>query len=64
MLLGAASRDAVHPPPHAEGDLGTRDSGVNAEVHLPHLEHDERGQVEAAIDVGLVGEHVEAFDDA
>jgi hypothetical protein len=59
-VTGAASRDAVHPPPRAEGDLGAHDGGVNAEVHLPHLERDERGRVEAAVDVGLVAGHVGA----
>jgi hypothetical protein len=62
MLLGTALRDGVHPPPHTEGDLGMCDSDNNAEVHLPHLERDERGRVEAAVDVGLVGGHVGAVN--
>jgi hypothetical protein len=64
MLLGVASRDAVHPPSRAEGDLGALYGDVNAEVHLPHLERDERGRVEAVVDVGLVGEHIGAVDGA
>jgi hypothetical protein len=43
MLLDAASRDAVHPPPLIKGELDVRDGNVNTEVHLPHLERDERG---------------------
>jgi hypothetical protein len=64
MLLNAASRDAVHPPPRVEGDLSARDGDVNAEVHLPHLERDEHGRVKAVVDVGLVGGHVEVVDGA
>jgi hypothetical protein len=40
------------------------DGDVNVEVHLPHLLWDERGWVEAAIDMGLVGGRVEAVDGA
>jgi hypothetical protein len=64
MLLDGASRDAVHPPPRVEGDLGARDGDVNVEVHLLHLERDECGWVEAAVDVGPVGGHVGAVDGA
>jgi hypothetical protein len=64
MLLDAASHDVVHPLPRAEGDLGAHDGDVNAEVHLPHLERDECGRVEATVDVGLVGGHVGAVDGA
>jgi hypothetical protein len=53
MLLGVASRDAVHQPSRAEGDLGALYGDVNAEVHLLHLERDECGRVEAVVDVGL-----------
>jgi hypothetical protein len=62
MLLDAASRNAVHPLPPAEGDLGTRNDDINAEVHLPHPERDEREWVEAVVHVGLVGRHVRAVD--
>jgi hypothetical protein len=54
----------MHPPPCAECDLGARDGDINVEVHLPHLEWDECGWVEAAVDVGLVGGHVRAADGA
>jgi hypothetical protein len=64
MLLGAASRNAVHPLPRVEGDLGARDGDVNVEVHLPHLERDERGRVEAAVDVSLIGGQVRAVNGA
>lgn len=63
----AAARDAVHPPARAQGDLGRgapRGDAVDAEVDLPHLERDERGRVEAAVDVGLVAGHVGAVDGA
>jgi hypothetical protein len=60
----AAARDAVQPPARAQGDLGGGAAGgaVDAELDLPHLERDERGRVEAAVDVGLVAGHVGAVD--
>jgi len=64
-MAGAAARDAVHPPARTQGDLGGGAAGgsaVDAELDLPHLEQDGRGQVEAAIHVRLVAGHVGAVD--
>jgi hypothetical protein len=63
-VTGTTVREAVHPPPRAEGDLSAREGGVDAKVHLPHLERDERGRVQEAVDVGLVAGHVGAVDGA
>jgi hypothetical protein len=61
----AAAGEAVHPPARAQGDLGGGAAGggaVDGEGDLAHVERDERGGVEAAVDVGLVAGHVGAVD--
>ena len=60
----AAAREAVHPPARAQRDLGrgAPRGAVHPQVDLTHLERDERGRVEAAVDVRLVAGHVGAVD--
>jgi hypothetical protein len=58
----AAARDAVQPPPRAQGDGGDVERAVDGQVYLLHLQRDERGRVEAAVHVGLVAGHVWGVD--
>jgi len=58
----AASRDAVQPPARAQGDVRGVDRAVDGQVDLLHLQRDERGRVEVAVDVGLVAGHVGGVD--
>jgi hypothetical protein len=58
----AASRDAVQPPARAQGDVRGVERAVDGQVDLLHLQRDERGRVEVAVDVGLVAGHVGGVD--
>ena len=54
----------MQPPARAQGDGGRVERAVDGQVDLLHLQRDERGRVEAAVDVGLVAGHVGGVDGA